>query len=106
MSGDDVRSSNKPDARKYLPAGAGTARVAAGWDEDGHGQGGGIHAEITWVGQQQRMHGYCGRADAAPAARPAVENRPVALLQRPRGVVVRIGPRALAETADVQAKAA
>ncbi len=51
--------------------------------------------EITWVGQQWRMDGYCGRATspAAPPA-PAVEVRPVAVVRtrRSQGKVVRIGP--------------
>jgi hypothetical protein len=36
----------------------------------------GAEAELRWVGQQQRMEGYCGRAPAAatsPAAEPELE---------------------------------
>ena len=113
MSGDDVRSSNKPDAQKMMPAGAGTARPAgASGDRDG------ASAEVSWVGQQQLMWGYCGRAAATqqvatPAGtadgrspQHAAAARPAALLQRPRSLVVRIGPKPTAETADVPAKAA
>ena len=54
--------------------------------------------EITWVGQQWRMDGYCGRAMPAPVpappAAPAGEVRPVAVVRtrRSQGKVVRIGP--------------
>ena len=114
MSGDDVRSSNKPDAQKMMPAGAGTARPAGG-----NGEGNGPGPEISWVGQQQLMWGYCGRVAAtgrvaAPEAvtdglatqLQAATPRPAALLQRPRNLVVRIGPKRPAEAADVPAKAA
>ena len=51
--------------------------------------------EITWVGQQWQMDGYCGRAipPALPPA-PAVGVRPVAVVRtrRSQGKVVRIGP--------------
>ena len=49
--------------------------------------------EITWVGQQWRMEGYCGRAKPRTAP-PAVEVRPVAVVRtrRSQGKVVRIGP--------------
>ena len=112
MSGDDVRSSNNADARKKLPTGAGTAREAASENPDGHGQGRGQGEEIRWVGLQHRMYGYCGRgpggeavaANAVPAVAPV--DRPVAVLHRPRGVVVRIGPKRIADIADAQAKAA
>ena len=55
--------------------------------------------EITWVGQQWRMDGYCGRAEpqapvAAQEATSAAEVRPVAVVRtrRSQGRVVRIGP--------------
>ena len=58
--------------------------------------------EITWVGAQHLMHGYCGRAVAAEesAAQGASgdggveETRPVAVVRtKPwQGRVVRIGP--------------
>ena len=112
MSGDDVTSSNQPDAQQMMPTGAGLARAAT----EGHGSG--IDSEVNWVGQQQLMRGYCGRAarpagpgafagggDAAIAAAPEAK-RPVALHQRPRGLVVRIGPKPPAESAGVRAKAA
>jgi hypothetical protein len=109
VSGDDVRSSNKPDAQKMMPAGAGTARTTGG-NADGDGTG----LEISWVGQQHLMWGYCGRVAAGQVATPRDERtpppaataRPVALLQRPRNLVVRIGPRPAAETADAPARAA
>jgi hypothetical protein len=59
--------------------------------------------EITWVGQQWRMEGYCGRATPEPALTPPaavppapeVDVRPVAVVKtrRSQGRVVRIGPR-------------
>ena len=55
-------------------------------------------AEITWVGAQHLMHGYCGRASDAPGASevpPVLEARPIAVVRRatPRQArVVRIGP--------------
>lgn len=57
--------------------------------------------EITWVGDQRLMSGYCGRAaEFAPDAQqkpPAAEidSRPVAVVRRAKrsqGRVVRIGP--------------
>ena len=51
--------------------------------------------EITWVGEQRLMHGYCGRATSRPMPRPDGQGvRPVAVVRtRPRqGKVVRIGP--------------
>jgi hypothetical protein len=80
-----------------------------------NGQGGaGPHRQITWVGMQHLMHGYCGRAGGAPEPeQPAgagaagaasdtgpAEVRPVALVRtRPRqGRVVRIGPPRRAES--------
>lgn len=49
--------------------------------------------EITWVGDQRLMDGYCGRATTAD--QPASELRPVAVVKQARrsqGRVVRIGP--------------
>ena len=59
--------------------------------------------EVTWLGQQWRMDGYCGRApddgranaSSAPAEAVKPELRPVAVVRRARrsqGKVVRIGP--------------
>ena len=54
--------------------------------------------EITWVGQQWRMDGYCGRAMPAtpPAAPPppagGVRSVAVVRTRRSQGKVVRIGP--------------
>ena len=48
--------------------------------------------EITWVGEQRLMDGYCGRAPVKP---PPQERRPVAVVRRMRAgqaKVVRIGP--------------
>jgi len=96
------------EAQQKSPGGAGTARVA-----------GTAGAEIRWVGEQRLMEGYCGRAvvtgraevvagaseASGPAASegqgaPAYAVRPVALLQRPRHAVVRIGPKARPPGAD------
>jgi hypothetical protein len=100
VSGDDVKGSESRDAQQFPPAGATTAHAAA----NGIGQEGKGHGEIRWVGEQHRMAGYCGRAvvagratvsPAGPGDGRAEQDRPrpVALLQRPRGLVVRIGPR-------------
>ena len=116
MSGDDVRSSEQPDAQKKLPTDAETARPEA----DGNGIGNGQHtgSEIGWVGQQHLMWGYCGRAlaagrpavaiNVADARRPqaATTSRPPALLGRPRDLVIRIAPRPAAESAGAPARAA
>jgi hypothetical protein len=53
--------------------------------------------EITWVGDQRLMSGYCGRAVETPATTTATpaESRPVAVVRRAKrsqGRVVRIGP--------------
>ena len=55
--------------------------------------------EITWVGAQHLMNGYCGRWSEEPTAQPAgsppvLEVRPIAVVRtRPRQArVVRIGP--------------
>jgi hypothetical protein len=70
------------------------SQVSPGHDEDADGE-----PEVTWVGQQWRMDGYCGRATQAqsPPAPPPVAPelvRPVAVVRtRPsQGRVVRIGP--------------
>ncbi len=80
-----------------------------------------VHDEITWVGAQWLMHGYCGRAEPAkpatpPAAEPAgqasqpAELRPVAAVRRRKPWqqrVVRIGPpRAGETTPDARQRAA
>ena len=106
MSGDGVKGSNNADAQQNMPDGATAARPA----------GNGTHGQVTWVGAQHLMQGYCGRAvvtgrvaeDATPAADPGAPRatRPVALLQRSRGQVVRIGPKSQAEPAGALAKAA
>jgi hypothetical protein len=111
VSGDDVRGSESRDAQQFPPAGATAARAA--------GRGDGQNAEIRWVGEQHRMAGYCGRAvvaGRATLAQPRPEEgraagaadlpRPVALLQRPRGTVVRIGPRPAAYDDEPAARAA
>ena len=92
MFSNDVRGNQKRDAQQMLPAGAETAR--------GGGEDQADDDEIRWTGQQHLMGGYCGRVIAGPAANVANELvvapvvvRPVVLVQRPRGVVVRIGPR-------------
>ena len=47
--------------------------------------------EITWVGEQRLMEGYCGRATAPPAR---LQERPIAVVRTRagQGKVVRIGP--------------
>jgi hypothetical protein len=115
VSGDDVRSSEQPDARKKLPIEAESARTG---DGNGNGNGQGTDSAIGWVGQQHLMWGYCGRAlvagcpavaiNVADARRPqaAKTSRQVTLLSRPRDLVVRIGPRPTADLAGAPAKAA
>ena len=77
------------------------SQASPGHDEDAEGE-----PEVTWVGQQWRMDGYCGRAVPAetqpqPLPEPQVV-RPVAVVKTRRpsqGRVVRIGPpRAVNET--------
>ena len=54
--------------------------------------------EITWVGAQYLMHGYCGRASEEPGSQPAsppvLEVRPIAVVRTKsrQARVVRIGP--------------
>ena len=54
--------------------------------------------EITWVGAQHLMHGYCGRAiqepGSQPASPPVLEVRPIAVVRTKsrQARVVRIGP--------------
>ena len=67
-------------------------------------------SEITWVGQQHLMPGFCGRACDAPVPQreqeqPVIEMRPIALVRtRPRQAkVVRIGPPRMATPAPVDA---
>jgi hypothetical protein len=101
VSGDDVTANQRRDAQHFPPAGAGTAR--------GAGNGSGGQPEVRWVGEQRLMEGYCGRAVVAGRASlaPAREQpRPVAVLQRPRGHVVRIGPPPLAPERAAVAQAA
>jgi hypothetical protein len=69
--------------------------------------------EITWVGSQHLMHGFCGRAGEAsgvePADAPVLEVRPIAVVRtRPRQArVVRIGPpRSMPPTATSPVDAA
>ncbi len=76
--------------------------MSQGSNDDGQGDVGSEQLpEITWVGDQRLMSGYCGRAaTVAPDAqqRPpagAIESRPVAVVRRAKrsqGRVVRIGP--------------
>ncbi len=65
--------------------------------------------EITWVGLQHLMHGYCGRAAAAeePVTESRLKARPVAIVRtKPRqGRVVRIGPPTMAGDNAVAAAA-
>ena len=92
MFRNDVRGNQKRDAQQMLPVDAESALDA------GEGQAG--DDGVRWTGQQHLMGGYCGRVTAGsaaevaitPAAAPVVV-RPVVLVQRSRGVVVRIGPR-------------
>ena len=105
MSGNVVEGSNDRDAQQNVPQGAGSARVAGG----GRGTG----EPITWIGQQHLMAGYCGRVGGAggaeavgPAAVTAAPVRAPAQPQRPRDLVVRIGPKRPAETAGPLAKVA
>jgi len=111
VSGDDVKGSESRDAQQFPPAGATAARAA--------GRGDGQNAEIRWVGEQHRMAGYCGRAvvagratvsaagaDEGRAAGAHAMPRPVALLQRPRGMVVRLGPRPATYDDEPAARAA
>jgi hypothetical protein len=101
VSGDDVKGSESPNAQQFSPDGATTAR-AAGYGERANG-------EIRWVGEQHLMAGYCGRAvlaGHATIAAGAEPPRPVALLRRPRGMVVRIGPRPAPREEQALARAA
>ena len=96
MSGDDVKGSESHDAQLFPPAGAGMARAAGGVNGIGEWAASPPRPEIRWVGEQRLMEGYCGRAvvaGEATVAGTAPPARPVAVLQRPRGRVVRIGPR-------------
>ena len=96
---DSIGCNQTPRAQQTLPTGAGTARG----DSAGAEAGVGGAAEVRWVGAQHLMHGYCGRevvtgkaqVPAAGANRGARVDvvRPVALLDRRRQRVVRIGPR-------------
>ena len=95
MSGDDVRSSEQPDAQQNVPASAGTARPAGDREK--------AYAEITWVGAQHLMQGYCGRASVVRQGAVTGSVRP---LQRPRTPPLRIGPARLGETAGATARAA
>ena len=95
MSGDDVGSSEQPDAQQNMPASAGTARPA--------GDGEKPYAEITWVGAQHLMHGYCGRVVVGRRDVGTFTARP---LHRPRARPLRIGPRPVAAIAAAPARAA
>jgi hypothetical protein len=77
------------------------AHGATGDDDDQQGED-----EVTWVGAQYLMDGFCGRACDAPAARqqqPVLQVRPIAVVRtRPRQAkVVRIGPPRMAAPVDV-----
>ena len=101
MSGDDVRANETRDAQQFPPAGAGTARAGNG----GHGE----QSDIRWVGEQRLMEGYCGRevmTGRAALTPTQGQPRPVAILRRPRGLVVRIGPRPLPLEPEPVAQAA
>ena len=105
MSGDDVKGSKAPDAQQNMPDGAEPALAAA--------SGSGEQSEITWVGAQHLMWGYCGRAPVTerPAVvAPTMTIRAAAPRHPPRERVVRVGPKlaavAAAEIARPAAKAA
>jgi hypothetical protein len=98
VSGDGVRGSESRDAQQFPPTGAGTARAAGRMNGIGEWAASSPRPEIRWVGEQRLMEGYCGRAvvtGEATVAGTSPPARPVAVLQRPRGRVVRIGPRPL-----------
>lgn len=66
----------------------------------------GVDSEVSWVGEQHRMAGYCGRMIPVVGAEtgigadiPAAVTVPgrVGLLGRPRRMVVRIGPKSCGE---------
>jgi hypothetical protein len=98
VSGDDVKGSESRDAQHFPPAGAGSALRAGGRDGIGECGGGGRGPDVCWVGEQRLMEGYCGRAVVTGEATPAGDTPParrIAVLQRQRGRVVRIGPRPL-----------
>ena len=67
----------------------------SGDDDDEQGAG---RQEITWIGAQHLMHGYCGRASEEPGTRPTsppvLEVRPIAVVRTKsrQARVVRIGP--------------
>lgn len=79
-------------------------------------------AEITWVGEQRLMQGYCGRATPTPAvpatpiavAEPAGETtgragRPIATVRgrsRRREMIVRVAPPRTAEDVSAPLEAA
>jgi hypothetical protein len=98
------------------------SQASSGHDDGDHDDGeagdggGGREPQITWVGQQWQMDGYCGRATTAaaaaepqpvPAAPPMPADtqgvRPIAVVRtRPsQGRVVRIGPPRESATASV-----
>jgi len=93
VSGDGVKGSNNADAQRNVPEGATTARPA----------GNGTHGQVTWVGAQHLMQGYCGRSAVVGAGATNGSPRP---LQRPRNRPLRIGPAPLAETGGAPARAA
>jgi hypothetical protein len=80
-----------------------------------NGQDGNVPPQqITWVGMQHLMHGFCGRATDAPPSEPqAVQQQPAAggiepadvrsvavVRTKPRqGRVVRIGPPRVVQSA-------
>lgn len=83
-----------------------------GQDADGSGE------EITWVGEQRLMQGYCGRATATAvlatpvaAAAPAGETagRPIATVRgrsRRREMIVRVAPPRNAQDVSTPLEAA
>ena len=115
MLSDPIRSNHEGRAQQKLPAGAGTAPAAGEPAAGSAGAAEGRGAEIRWVGEQRLMAGYCGRAVVTGRAEVAAAAdaskgegqvarvyavRPVALLQRPRHMVVRIGPKARGADGD------
>ena len=108
MLSNPIGSNQEGQAQQTSPTGAGTARAEAGGAEGHQPLVPPSDQEIRWVGEQHRMHGYCGRAlepGKAVAAAAKSEDRvgariiavrPVSALQRRRYRVVRIGPRPVA----------
>jgi hypothetical protein len=109
-----------------MPA-AGTTKDVRGdgvvlMSQESQGQDARTDGEITWVGEQRLMQGYCGRADGAAAASkttpptsapaqasgPPGAGRPVAAVRgrpRRRGAVLRVAPARPVAPQDADAEA-